>query len=179
MERHAEVIPLDGRRGAEAHAVVAVGVLDDTLEHGVERDAFGDAPDREIAIHVPLGGVDRVDRRAGEGPGRMVLDIEEVVRPQVVVAVLVMGVHACGLNGYRHRGVGRVLGDVQRTFEVCEPATDLGHGHVPHGESEPSVAHVDGVGADGRIFGSVNGSAGSGICHVCSLELPPRSHQGN
>ena len=66
----------------------------------------------------------------------MVLDVEEVVGPEVVVAVLVVGVDADGLDGHRDLRVGRVLGQLQGALEVVELAADLRHGHVADGEAE-------------------------------------------
>ena len=146
--------------------MVAVGIPDHALEGGVQGHLPGHAPDGQVAVDRPPARRRRPDRRAGERPGRVVLDVEEVVGAQVVVAVLVAGVDAAGLDGHRNLGVDRVLGQLQGAAEVGELATDLGHGHVAHGEAEPGVADVEDVGTDGRILHAVYGPAGyGGLCH--------------
>src|SRR5213075_264448 len=82
---------------ADAHALIAPRILPRAFLGDLERHRLRDVLDREIAGHLPLVAV-------ALGPGRnephrgKLLDVEEVRRPQVVVALLLPRVDARGAD---------------------------------------------------------------------------------
>ena len=104
----AEVLAVDRAGRREPGLGVAPRVLADAAELEVERDRPGDALDRQVAVQlvVAAGGLDagRAERHR-----RVVLDVEEVVRAQVVVAALVAGVDRGHLHDGGDRRVQRVV----------------------------------------------------------------------
>src|SRR6185437_7254566 len=88
-----------------------------------------------------------LDGRRGEGDGRELLDVQEVVGAQVTVALPVAGVDAGDLDGEVDRRVLRVLAVERcRALELVERAPHLGHHRVPGHEADAAVGDVEGVG---------------------------------
>src|SRR5664280_347499 len=178
-EGDTEILTVDGGRRAEPDPMVAVRVLHDALEADVEGDGLGHPADGQISFELELGRGLRLDGRAGEGPGGVVLHVEEIVGLEMTVTILVTGVHTAGLDGDRRLGVGRVLGQDEGALERTEPTTDLGHRHVADGEPELGVGGIDVVGTHCRVLDAVDGPAGDFCCcgHNCSLGLVLQAHR--
>ena len=99
---------------------------------------------------------------------RVVLDVEEVGRLQVAVAVGGAGVDRGGLHrGGRGRG-GEVLGDGDRALELAEVAADLGDHRVAGDEADLGVAGVEDVGTGGQVG---EGGDGGGLGHEVLLAM--------
>src|SRR5690606_15413229 len=131
----------------EAHAVVAEGILGGALVLHGDGDGLGDVLDGQVAGH--LNGV-ALDGEVGalEGPGGVVLHVEEVGRADVAVAVGVAGVDRRGVDGDLEVRVGRVGAvDDGLALELLEGAADLGDHRVAGHEGEGGVGGVEDVGA--------------------------------
>src|SRR5690606_41802675 len=109
------------------------------------------------------------DAQAGraEGPLRMVLDVEEVGRADVVVALLVVRVDGACVDLRGDRRVGQVLGGDDLAGELPEVAAYLADHHVADGERDVGVILVDVPGAR-----DVAGDRGGGRCGRHRSSLP-------
>ncbi len=158
----AVVLAVDGEGGGEA------GLLAAAVGHGAEQldghgDALGDAVDGEVTGERHLGRRLALHRDALEGERRVLGDVEEVGRTQVLVALGRVGVDARRL----HRDLDarllrsrRVVGDGAR--EVAEAPVDAAH-QVADAEAHRAVVAVDGEGARAaRRGGRGRGRCGSG-----------------
>ena len=147
VEAHAEVAAVDLGRGGEGDHGLALlhgCALAQVLQ--VELHRLGDAADGEVGGELPLGVGHLLEPGALEGDGRVVLDVEEVVRAQVVVAHGLVGVDAGRLDLGLERGVLGVLGDGEGAGELGEAAPDLGADQVAGDKADLGVRRVDGVG---------------------------------
>ena len=84
--------------------VIELAVLDRVQGHGL-----GGALDREVAGHPVLVSPDVLDPGALEGHRRVLVDLQERRGPQVLVALLVVGADARGVDGRLDPGLLRVL----------------------------------------------------------------------
>src|SRR5690606_21969212 len=135
------------------------------------RDRLRDVLDGQVAGDGPLVAV-ALDAGGVEGDARVGLDVEEVGRLQVAVAVGGRGVHGGGLDGDLHRGVGGVGGvDVGRALEAGERATHVGDHRVAGLEAEAAVARVDRV-----VAGQVGDRLGGGLEGVVGLVALEEGH---
>src|SRR3979411_680994 len=92
-----ELAAIDLGGSAEAHAAAAPGILAGALVDRVESDFLRDAANREVADHLErlaLLAPRAFHSAALEADGRMLLDVQEVRRAQVLVAVRGAGVQA-------------------------------------------------------------------------------------
>ena len=107
VEVHAEVLAIDACPSAEARDGLAVGVLRRAEELHVERDRLRDAADRQVPVDDVLALALRLDPRALERDLRVIRDVEEVVRAEVIVAIRVAGVDARDVDLALERRVAR------------------------------------------------------------------------
>jgi hypothetical protein len=111
---------------------------------GVERDLARGVADRELADHAQPAAAEALDPRAAEPQHGEVLDVEEVGRAQVVVALGRAGVDARGVDrdlDPRPREVAVV--ELDRAGVLQEPAADLRRHHVADRETGGRVGGVD------------------------------------
>ncbi len=92
----------------EADALVAPRILAALGGSAGELDRLGDALDRDLAGELDLAVVVGVDRGRVERDLRVLLDVEEVGRLEVAVALLLAGVDARDLDGARQAGASPV-----------------------------------------------------------------------
>ncbi len=113
-------------------------------ELGVKIDGLGDAPHREVPRDPPpVGRIRRFHAGAAEGERRMGVDVQEVRRAHVPVALLITRVDARRLDLQRDGGIGDGLGDVDDPREAGEAAPDLGHHQVAHGRLDQGMGGVE------------------------------------
>src|SRR5262249_48059202 len=98
----------------------------------------------QVARHL-VAVLDRLDGGALEGDRRELLDVEEVGAAQVVVALLVGGVDALGLDGHAERALAGVPVDREVAGEVVEPAVDPTQPEVRDLEGDAGGGGVEGV----------------------------------
>ena len=131
----AELFPVDRRLGVEAVALGAVGTGPRTEEGDVHHDRLLDAVHVQHAAHLRglLLLVDVRHLRALEGDLRVLLDVEEIRGAEVLVALLVVGVDARGIDRAVDRALLRRVGIeldlavelVETTGHVAEEVADL------------------------------------------------------
>src|SRR5205814_7293674 len=157
----AEVAPADLRSGGEAGPGAAVGVGPEPVQLQRQRDVPGHALEGELAVHDVVVAV---PAHAGRAVGHrgVVLDVEEVGRPDVRVALLLAGHDRVQRDLGGHRGAQRVRAGDDLTGEGGEPPPDLADHHVPDGEADLRVHRVDRPGARGIAR---YGGPGFGIGH--------------
>src|SRR5689334_5961060 len=147
----AELLPVDLPLRLEAHPLTAPRILAAALELGVERDFLRLIADREIADQLELAIDVALDALARERHRRKALDVEEVWRAEVPVALLGARVDARGrdldldLRLLRLRLVMR-----NRPLHIPEAALHGGNHQMLHGELDERVSRVD---APGRCAG--------------------------
>src|SRR5690606_17952828 len=169
VERHldvdAEVVAVDRGGGGEAGTGAAPRVLAESVDLQGQRHRAGHALDRQLTVQGEAVVGDAQAGRA-EGPLRMVLDVEEVGRADVVVALLVVRVDGACVDLRGDRRVGQVLGGDDLAGELPEVAAYLADHHVADGERDVGVILVDVPGAR-----DVAGDRGGGRCgrHRSSL----------
>ena len=123
--------------------VLPHGSCADAADLEVERDRLGDAADRQVAVELELVAVGLDARRAGTSSWGG-LDVEEVVRPQVVVAGRRRWCRPRPSPRWRrHVDCRRVVGGDDARGEVGEPPADLGDHHVADDEADVAVAGID------------------------------------
>src|SRR5690606_18741756 len=115
----------------------------DGLRHAVQREVADD--DEVVAVNG--------DPRRGEGPGREVLDVEEVGAAQVGVACLVAGGDGRRVDLGGHGRALEVLADDDRAGDAGEVAPNLGDADVTDREAGLAVGGVDRVGTGGQPGG--------------------------
>jgi hypothetical protein len=99
-----------------------------------------------------LGGLDGRGVKADLG---VLLDVEEVRRLQMRIAVLVTGVDAGHLDGAGEHG--GIAGGVNRALESTESAPHGGDSHVLDLEADAGMAGINGVSAAGDLGGGDGG----------------------
>src|SRR5207244_12797403 len=111
---------------------------------GVEDDPAGELGKRGVSGEEEAHPVDAIAPAALEGDVRKSLDVEEVRRAQVYVAIGRAGVDAGRVDDDLDIGAGEVavLGE-QHAPPPREPAANLGDHHVPHREFDAGVPAVD------------------------------------
>ncbi len=88
--------------------------------------------------------VDRLDPRALERQIGILVDIKEVGRAQVIVAVVALGVDAGRLDLDIDPRVGRVLlVELDRAAEALEPAAHLRDHHMPNGKLDVRMCEIN------------------------------------
>src|SRR5580692_3731775 len=100
VEADAEVAPVDlcaSRKGHDGLALDHGRALAQELD--VEVEGLGDAADRQVGGQDPVVVLRRLEGGALEGQGRVIRDVEEVIGPQVLVALLHVGVDTGRLHG--------------------------------------------------------------------------------
>src|SRR5207244_180408 len=108
--------------------------------------------DEAVAVGTHAGGAER--------HGRVGLDVEEVARANVVVALLVVGVDRAQVDGGVHRRVERVLAGDDLTLEGGEAPPYLGHHQVTDAEGDVRVDRVDRPGS-GHVARDLGPGAGN------------------
>ena len=88
----------------------------------------------------------------------VVVDVEEVGRADVGVALLLAGVDRGEVDGRGHAGLDGVLGGDDLAGELAEVAADLADHHVADREADRRVDRIDGPGA-GDVAGDLDGGA--------------------
>jgi outer membrane protein assembly factor BamB len=155
VEAHPEVVPVDlGGRG-EPGAGAAERVRPEAVDLHVQRHRLGDAPDGQVAGHLVLVAR-RGDAGGLERHRRVVRGVQEAIRAQVLVALLVARVDRGRVNGDGDGGVERVVvGGHDLHVEVGELAPDLAHHHVAGREPDVRVnlVHVPGTRHIARYLG--------------------------
>ncbi len=146
----------------EHRPLSAPGVAGVALEGHLERDLAGHAVDRQVAEDdtvsaLPLRAL-AAERRLGE-----LLDVEQLGRLDVRVAVRVAGLHAGHADDDVDAGVGEPLGDLHRTADVGEASADLGDHEVPADERHVGVPRVDLPQSGGRNGHAVDVPGGGGV----------------
>src|SRR5690606_16010655 len=101
----------------------------------VDGDRTGDVLDGQVAGDAQGVGVGGHDLGRAEGDRRVGLDVEEVGRLQVTVAVRAAGVDAGGLDGDLDGGALQVRAGGGLAADLVEGAADLGHHRVAGGEA--------------------------------------------
>src|SRR5690606_16313155 len=139
----AEVLAVDLGLGREAEDVLAPRVGGGAAELDVEGDLLGHVPDGEVTDDLELVAGVLGDPLAPEGDLRELVGREEVVAPEVSVAVGDPGVDARGLDDGLDAGLERVLGDDDLALELAEVPADLAHHHVPDDEADPGVGLIE------------------------------------
>src|SRR5581483_3767216 len=100
--------------------------------------------------------VERLDARRLEAKLGELCGIEEIGRPQVIVALGLVGVDRLGLDRAVDLGGREVFADLEGAREVGELAAYGGDAHVLDAEADRRVRAVDGPGA-GRDQGRKGG----------------------
>jgi hypothetical protein len=123
VPKQPEVLAVDRELGLESDARVPPGVLRGAEIGHRQRHLAGNAANRERAGHVVLVGALLRDARARERNRRVLVHREEVLRPQMLIAIGGRRIDARRTDGERNR---RVLGvrriEIDRAVEVGEPA---------------------------------------------------------
>src|SRR5215213_9701435 len=88
-------------------------------------------------------GLMPVDRSAAEGGGGELLDVEQLGKLHVRVAVDAAGFDACHVDGDVERGVVEPRGDDESAGDVGEPAANLGDHELAADERHFGVTGVD------------------------------------
>src|SRR5690606_28634145 len=117
----AEFLAGDGGRSEEANAGCAECVYCLAAEFCVEFNFLGHAADGQVANENELARV-ALDGGGLEGHGWELLGVEEVFTLQVAVAIGVLGVDRCDLDGCFNRGVSQGLAGGQGCVELGERA---------------------------------------------------------
>src|SRR6185369_12898440 len=107
-----KVLSVESGRGCEARAVIAPRILALTEERDIENDRLLYAVHLEHAIQFAsfLGGVDVLNTSTVKRDLRIFLDVEEILRLQMGVALVEIGVDAGRFDAALHLGVGRRIG---------------------------------------------------------------------
>jgi outer membrane protein assembly factor BamB len=146
VEAHAEVVPVDlGGRG-EPGPGPAVRVRPEAVDLHVQRHRLRHAPDGQVAGHLVLVSVRR-DAGGLERHCRVVRGVQEALRAQVLVALLVARIDRGRVNGDGDGGVERVVGGDKLHVELGELAPDLAHHQVAGHEPDVRVNRVQVPGA--------------------------------
>src|SRR5699024_10391471 len=98
---HAPILAVDAPRALESGPEVAEGIGVDADELERDRDGLRHIADRQLTGDDVGALVYLVDGRGDEPHLRVGLDVEEVRRPQVGIAILTAGVDARGLDDDR------------------------------------------------------------------------------
>lgn len=129
------VLAVDPSAGAEHGAVVAPRIGGVTQVVHRQCDGTGDALDGEVAMHPPGRALD-LDTDGTVGRRRVVLDVEEVARAEVVIAADVAGVDRRHINHDLDGRVRRVGAYDHRAGDAGEATADLGEAEVAADEAE-------------------------------------------
>src|SRR5215217_3418480 len=142
------------------------------VEFKVQADRLGDALQVEVALEHIAVTVHTHARRSEVGGGEVV-DVEEIGRLDVRVALLVVGVDRvdCDLGRYRRSAV---VADNDRAAEVFEVASHLAHHQVAYGETDRRVNRVDGPRPGAELSGSgrIKGRSHVNFLHVGAPASP-------
>jgi hypothetical protein len=152
------------------------GLTPEPLNVASRTTGAGDPLDREVAVDLEGGSRHVLDAGALEQEFGVVAGAEEVVGAEVLVALLVAGVDAVGVDREVDLALGRVLrvGD-DFALEGGEPALDGGEHHVLDGELDDRVARIDppdGLGGDGRFHGPGSSAAGRTAAALVGMVAP-------
>src|SRR5690606_23181375 len=104
-----EITQAQRRCRFEAHAVTAPRVLAMAEHFRVQRYRFGYAVQRQVTGNLAGVLAGQLDLRALERCRRVLADIEEVFATQMLVALGMIAVDACGLDGGANAAVLRIL----------------------------------------------------------------------
>jgi hypothetical protein len=108
----------------------------------------GDVTDGEVALDLELAITHLAHRAANVAHGGVVLNIEEVGRAQVRIALLLPRIDAAHVNGGLSGSGERVVQrSPRRGLDTAEPSLDRGDHHVLDGELDQGVGRVDGPGS--------------------------------
>src|ERR1700758_1086289 len=157
-----EVLTVQHHRCLEAGDLTVAHARVDAVEVQVERDRPGHALEGELTAEHIVVAV-RLHRAGGECRNGVLLDVEEVGRLNVSVALVVAGVDGIhpDLGMHRRRAV---LGNHDRAAEVVELAADLADHQMAYPEVDRGVHRVDCPRAGGEL-------CGCGCSHVCASLL--------
>src|SRR5207248_3216902 len=134
------------------------------VERRLQRHLARLAVQRQLSDHAEAVPAARLDAGAGEGDGRVLLDVEEVGRAQVRVALGVAGGNRGRVDLGPDGRAARVVGDVQDSAaDAGEAALDGGDHHVADAELDQAVGGVDLPGGQGL------GGRGGGDAHAGDL----------
>src|SRR5712691_356168 len=160
VEVHAEIAPVDLPGSGESSPRAAHRIRPEAIELEGKRHALRDALERQVAVEDELATLDANASRA-VGHRRVALDLEEVGRPDVPVALLIAGVDRGHVDLGTDRRAGRVRAGDQLAGEARELAAYLADHHVPDGEADLGVHRVDGPGP-GDVAGDGGRDGGCG-----------------
>src|SRR6201996_221637 len=146
VEADAEVLAADLALGREAGAGAAVSV-------------------RAEAVDVVLAAV-LADASGLEGDVRVLLDVQEVLAADVVVAVFLAGGDRRGVNGGVHARLEFGRAGDEGALDRLELAADLADHHVTDAEADLGVDRVDRPGA-GDVTGDLSSSGAHGLSPQC------------
>ena len=122
-------------------------VIELAIAHDRQRHLTRVALDRQVAGHRVVVGARRLDPGALEGDPRVLLELQEVGRLQVVVALGVVGLDARDVDGHLERRVGGIFGiDRAAAGDVTEMAAHGHHAQVLDRELDLRVIRVQSPG---------------------------------
>src|SRR5581483_4676619 len=140
----AELLAVDLAADLEARHLLAPRVLAAPEQGRVEHDGARHAADRQVAVDPGRVGAGRLDPCAGEGDRRILLDVEEVGRSQVAVALLLARVDRRRVHLDLDRGLRRVrLVEHDRAGDAGEAALRRSEHHVLDTEANRRVLGID------------------------------------
>src|ERR1700761_393183 len=165
VEADAEVLAADLALGREAGAGAAVSVRAEAVDLEAQRDRAGDGAEGQVAVDVVLAAV-LADASGLEGDVRVLLDVQEVLAADVVVAVFLAGGDRRGVNGGVHARLEFGRAGDEGALDRLELAADLADHHVTDAEADLGVDRVDRPGA-GDVTGDLSSSGAHGLSHQC------------
>src|SRR3982751_5447741 len=129
----AEVLSIEGGRRDESGALVAPRVLRAAAVLDVEDDLATDVADGEVARHAVALARQLLDPRAAKLHLREALDLEEIRRAEMRIALGHAGVDAGNIDGRFDGRLGEIAVVVQDQVaaEAAEAASNLRDHHVP------------------------------------------------
>src|SRR5699024_5112017 len=146
VHRHLDVDPellaADLSGGGKTRAVQAVGVDGASGELQGQLNGAGVSLDGQVALEDELFTLG-LEACGVEAELRVLFDVEEVGRTNVVVTVAVVGVDRSGVDRGFDGGLHGVFRDGQRGIELLEASPHLAHHHVTDGKTDGRVGCVD------------------------------------
>src|ERR1700760_287073 len=161
VEVDAEVLAADLALGREAGPRAAVSVRAEAVDLQAEGDRTGDFLDGEVAVDEVLAAL--LAHAGGlEGDVGVLLDVQEVLAADVVVAVALAGGDRGGVDGGVHARLERGRAGDKGALNLLELAADLADHHVPDAEADLGVDRVDRPGA-GDVARDLSSSGAHGL----------------
>src|SRR5215472_13190719 len=157
VEPHPEVLAIDLALGGVADPMTHVRIVELAVPDELERHRPGVALDGQVTGQGVAIGAGGLDRGALEGHGRVLVDLEEVGRPEVVVPLLVVRADARGIDGGLYgRAFGCLWVNVARRGDLGKVTAHRHHAQVLGRELNLSVQRIEFPGAHRDYLRCVN-----------------------